>query len=145
MSQDEVSQADVLAPSRSSLSNSLTTLLKLGGAVTATGFLVGWLYQQGLMDGMELPSNIFPAKIEDLLFMTYLVALAASTVALSSFAEYLIWGAIAAIIAGLVVGVSVSMTSLFAPEMATIVMFALMALILLVRPNGLYGRPAAGL
>ncbi len=50
-----------------------------------------------------------------------------------------------AVIAGLVVGVSVSMTSLFAPEMATIVMFALMALILLVRPNGLYGRPAAGL
>ncbi|MEQ1407067.1 branched-chain amino acid ABC transporter permease [Neorhizobium sp. Rsf11] len=50
-----------------------------------------------------------------------------------------------AVIAGLVVGVAVSMTSLFAPEMATIVMFALMALILLVRPNGLYGRAAPGL
>ncbi|CAN7706309.1 branched-chain amino acid transport system permease protein [Neorhizobium galegae] len=50
-----------------------------------------------------------------------------------------------AVIAGLIVGVSVSMTSLFAPEMATIVMFALMALILLVRPNGLYGRAAPGL
>ncbi|MBP1843410.1 branched-chain amino acid transport system permease protein [Rhizobium petrolearium] len=50
-----------------------------------------------------------------------------------------------AVIAGLIVGVAVSMTSLFAPEMATIVMFALMALILLVRPNGLYGRAAPGL
>ncbi len=50
-----------------------------------------------------------------------------------------------AVVAGLVVGVAVSMTSLFAPEMATIVMFALMALILLVRPNGLYGRAAPGL
>ncbi|WP_117190386.1 branched-chain amino acid ABC transporter permease [Rhizobium terrae] len=50
-----------------------------------------------------------------------------------------------AVVAGLIVGVAVSMTSLFAPEMATIVMFALMALILLVRPNGLYGRAAPGL
>jgi branched-chain amino acid transport system permease protein len=49
-----------------------------------------------------------------------------------------------AVIAGLIVGVAISMTSLFAPEMATIVMFALMALILLVKPNGLYGRPLAG-
>jgi branched-chain amino acid transport system permease protein len=50
-----------------------------------------------------------------------------------------------AVVAGLVVGVAVSMTSLFAPEMATIVMFALMALVLLVKPNGLYGRAAPGL
>ncbi|MGK6316894.1 branched-chain amino acid ABC transporter permease [Neorhizobium sp. DT-125] len=50
-----------------------------------------------------------------------------------------------AVIAGLIVGVAVSMTSLFAPEMATIVMFALMALVLLIRPNGLYGRAAPGL
>jgi Branched-chain amino acid ABC-type transport system, permease components len=50
-----------------------------------------------------------------------------------------------AVIAGLLVGIAVSMTALFAPEMATIVMFALMALVLLVRPNGLYGRAAPGL
>lgn len=49
-----------------------------------------------------------------------------------------------AVAAGLIVGVAISMTSLFAPEMATIVMFALMALILLVRPNGLYGRALPG-
>jgi branched-chain amino acid transport system permease protein len=49
-----------------------------------------------------------------------------------------------AVVAGLLVGIAVSMTALFAPEMATIVMFALMALILLVRPQGLFGRPGAG-
>lgn len=47
-----------------------------------------------------------------------------------------------AVVAGLLVGVAVSMTALFAPEMATIVMFALMALVLLVRPQGLFGRAA---
>jgi branched-chain amino acid transport system permease protein len=46
---------------------------------------------------------------------------------------------IGAVIAGLLVGVAVSMTALFAPEMATIVMFALMAVVLLVRPQGLFG------
>jgi len=44
-----------------------------------------------------------------------------------------------AVVAGLLVGVVVSMTSLFAPEMATIAMFALMALVLIVRPQGLFG------
>lgn len=37
------------------------------------------------------------------------------------------------------VGVCISMVALFAPEMATIVMFALMAAVLLVRPQGLFG------
>lgn len=49
-----------------------------------------------------------------------------------------------AVVAGLLVGIAVSMTALFAPEMATIVMFGLMALILLVRPQGLFGRPGVG-
>lgn len=47
-----------------------------------------------------------------------------------------------AVVAGLLVGVVVSMTSLFAPEMATIAMFALMALVLIVRPHGLFGARA---
>ncbi|QTL03894.1 branched-chain amino acid ABC transporter permease [Aquabacter sp. L1I39] len=46
-----------------------------------------------------------------------------------------------AVVAGLGIGIAVSMTALFAPEMATIVMFGLMALVLLVRPQGLFGRP----
>ncbi|MGQ3671367.1 branched-chain amino acid ABC transporter permease [Xanthobacter sp. TB0136] len=48
-----------------------------------------------------------------------------------------------AVVAGLLVGIAISMTALFAPEMATIVMFALMALVLLLRPQGLFGRAAA--
>lgn len=47
---------------------------------------------------------------------------------------------IGAVVAGLLVGIAISMTALFAPEMATIVMFALMALVLLVRPQGLFGK-----
>ncbi|MET0709833.1 MAG: branched-chain amino acid ABC transporter permease [Tardiphaga sp.] len=49
---------------------------------------------------------------------------------------------VGSIIAGLLVGVVISMTALFAPEMATIVMFALMALVLLIRPQGLFGKLA---
>lgn len=47
-----------------------------------------------------------------------------------------------AVIAGLLVGIAISMTALFAPEMATIVMFALMAVVLLIRPQGLFGKLA---
>jgi branched-chain amino acid transport system permease protein len=45
-----------------------------------------------------------------------------------------------AVVAGILVGLVMSMTSLVAPEMATISMFALMALVLLIRPQGLFGR-----
>ncbi|MBS7544868.1 branched-chain amino acid ABC transporter permease [Ancylobacter oerskovii] len=48
---------------------------------------------------------------------------------------------VGAIVAGLLIGIAISMTALFAPEMATIVMFALMALVLLIRPQGLFGKP----
>ena len=45
-----------------------------------------------------------------------------------------------AVIAGLLVGVVVSMTSLFAPEMAKVSIFALMAVVLLISPQGFFGR-----
>ena len=45
-----------------------------------------------------------------------------------------------AVIAGLLVGVVVSMSSLFAPEMAKVSIFALMAIVLLIRPQGFFGR-----
>ena len=47
---------------------------------------------------------------------------------------------VGAVLAGLLVGLVVSMTSLFAPEMADVAIFALMALVLLVRPQGFFGR-----
>ena len=46
-----------------------------------------------------------------------------------------------AVLAGLLVGIVVSMTSLFAPEMAKVSIFALMAIVLLIRPQGFFGRP----
>ncbi len=48
-----------------------------------------------------------------------------------------------AVVAGLLVGLVVSLASLVAPGMAEVSMFALMALVLLVRPHGLFGRPGA--
>jgi branched-chain amino acid transport system permease protein len=45
-----------------------------------------------------------------------------------------------AVLAGLLVGVVVSITSLFAPEMAKVSIFALMAIVLLIRPQGFFGR-----
>ena len=44
-------------------------------------------------------------------------------------------------VAGLLVGVVFSMTSLFAPDLADLSIFVLMALVLLVRPQGLFGKP----
>ncbi|GAN75861.1 branched-chain amino acid ABC transporter permease [Acidisphaera rubrifaciens] len=45
-----------------------------------------------------------------------------------------------AVLAGLLVGVVVSLTSLVAPEAAQVAVFVLMAVVLLVRPQGFFGR-----
>lgn len=47
---------------------------------------------------------------------------------------------VGAVAAGLLVGVVVSFTTLFKPEYADFSMFALMAVMLIVKPNGLFGR-----
>ena len=47
------------------------------------------------------------------------------------------------VVAGMMVGIVVSLTALWAPEMSTISMFALMTLVLLIRPQGLFGRGLA--
>jgi branched-chain amino acid transport system permease protein len=46
-----------------------------------------------------------------------------------------------AVVAGLLIGEVVSVTSFFAPKMAEIVVFLVMAVVLLVRPSGLFGEP----
>ncbi len=48
-----------------------------------------------------------------------------------------------AVVAGLLVGVVFSMTSLFAPEFAELSIFVLMALVLLIRPQGFFGKAGA--
>ncbi|MDB5822981.1 MAG: Branched-chain amino acid ABC-type transport system, permease component [Herminiimonas sp.] len=45
-----------------------------------------------------------------------------------------------AVMAGLLVGVVFSMTSLFAPDLADLSIFVLMAVVLLVRPQGFFGK-----
>ena len=48
-----------------------------------------------------------------------------------------------AVVAGLLVGVVFSMTSLLAPEFAEMSIFVLMALVLLIRPQGFFGKAGA--
>ncbi len=48
-----------------------------------------------------------------------------------------------AVVAGLLVGVTVSFTSFYLPESATLSIFLLMALVLIFRPRGLFGRAGA--
>jgi branched-chain amino acid transport system permease protein len=45
-----------------------------------------------------------------------------------------------AVVAGLVVGIVYSMTSLFAPDLADLSIFVLMAAVLLVKPQGFFGK-----
>ena len=45
-----------------------------------------------------------------------------------------------AVIAGLLVGITTSFTAFYFPQMTTLSMFLLMAVILIVRPRGLFGR-----
>ena len=45
-----------------------------------------------------------------------------------------------AVLSGLILGQVVSLTSLFIPEMSNIVIFIVMAIVLLIRPSGLFGR-----
>ena len=45
-----------------------------------------------------------------------------------------------AVIAGLLVGIISSFTAFYYPQMATLSMFVLMALVLAFRPRGLFGR-----
>jgi branched-chain amino acid transport system permease protein len=47
------------------------------------------------------------------------------------------WGTVAS---GLLVGITIALTSLWYPRLADIVMFVLMAIVLLLRPKGLFGR-----
>lgn len=66
-----------------------------------------------------------------------------STVLVEAFVVTVVGGMgslVGAVVAGLLVGLVVAMTSLIAPELADLSMFALMALVLLVRPQGLFGK-----
>ena len=68
-----------------------------------------------------------------------------STVLIEAFVVTVIGGMgslVGGVGAGMLVGIVSSMVALWRPEMSTISMFALMALVLLVRPQGLFGKVA---
>ena len=68
-----------------------------------------------------------------------------STVLIEAFVVTVIGGMgslVGGVVAGMLVGIVSSMVALWRPEMSTISMFALMALVLLVRPQGLFGKVA---
>lgn len=65
------------------------------------------------------------------------------TIIIESFVVVVVGGMgslVGAVIAGLLVGEVVSLTTLFAPKMADIVVFVVMALVLLIRPSGFFGE-----
>lgn len=66
-----------------------------------------------------------------------------STVLVEAFVVTVVGGMgslIGAVVAGLLVGIVVAMTSLFWPELADLSMYVLMAVVLLIRPQGLFGQ-----
>lgn len=65
------------------------------------------------------------------------------TVVIESFVVIVVGGMgslIGAVVAGLLIGELVSLTTYFAPKLAEIMVFIFMAIILLVRPSGLFGE-----
>jgi len=65
------------------------------------------------------------------------------TIIIESFVVVVVGGMgslVGAIVAGIAIGEVVSLTTLFAPKFAEIMVFVVMALVLLVRPSGLFGE-----
>jgi branched-chain amino acid transport system permease protein len=65
------------------------------------------------------------------------------TIVIESFVVVVVGGMgslLGAIVAGLLIGEVVSLTTFFAPKMADIVVFLVMAVVLLVRPSGFFGE-----
>jgi branched-chain amino acid transport system permease protein len=65
------------------------------------------------------------------------------TIIIESFVVVVVGGMgslVGAVVSGLLIGQVVSLTTFFAPKLAEIVVFITMAIVLLVRPSGLFGE-----
>ncbi len=96
-----------------------------------------WLFVFGIGSGIAALAGLLAAPLQGV------IPEMGSTILAEAFVVTVVGGMGSiggAVIAGLLVGVVVSMTSLFAPEMAKVSIFALMAIVLLVRPQGFFGR-----
>ena len=66
------------------------------------------------------------------------------TMVIESFVVIVVGGMgslVGAVVAGLLMGQVVGLTTYFAPALAEIMVFIAMAVVLLVRPSGLFGEP----
>ena len=96
-----------------------------------------WLFVFGIGSGIAALAGLLAAPLQGV------IPEMGSTILAEAFLVTVVGGMGSiggAVIAGLLVGVVVSMTSLFAPVMAKVSIFALMAIVLLVRPQGFFGR-----
>jgi len=96
-----------------------------------------WLFVFGIGSGIAALAGLLAAPLQGV------IPEMGSTILAEAFVVTVVGGMGSiggAVIAGLLVGVVVSMTSLFAPEMAKVSIFVLMAVVLLVRPQGFFGR-----
>ena len=107
--------------------------------VGALGIDVGriWLYVFGLGCGLAGLAGILAGP------MRGVYAEMGVTIVIESFVVVVVGGMgslVGAVVAGLLIGEVVSVTTFFAPKLSEIMVFVVMAVILLVRPSGLFGE-----
>ena len=107
--------------------------------VRALGFDVGriWLLVFGIGSGLAGLAGILAGP------MRGAYAEMGVTIIIESFVVVVVGGMgslLGAVVSGLVIGQIVSLTTFFAPKLAEIVVFITMAIVLLVRPSGLFGE-----
>jgi branched-chain amino acid transport system permease protein len=107
--------------------------------VPALGFDVGrvWFLVFGLGAGLAGLAGILAGP------MRGAYAEMGVTIIIESFVVVVVGGMgslLGAVVSGLLIGQIVSLTTFFAPKLAEIVVFAFMAVVLLLRPSGLFGE-----
>jgi branched-chain amino acid transport system permease protein len=107
--------------------------------VRALGFDVGriWFLVFGIGTGLAGLAGILAGP------MRGAYAEMGVTIIIESFVVVVVGGMgslVGAIVSGLLIGQVVSLTTFFAPKLAEIVVFIFMALVLLIRPSGLFGE-----
>jgi branched-chain amino acid transport system permease protein len=107
--------------------------------VRALGFDIGriWFLVFGIGSGLAGLAGILAGP------MRGAYAEMGVTIIIESFVVVVVGGMgslVGAVVSGLLIGQVVSLTTFFAPKLAEIVVFIFMALVLLVRPSGLFGE-----
>jgi branched-chain amino acid transport system permease protein len=107
--------------------------------VRALGFDVGriWFLVFGIGSGLAALAGVLAGP------MRAVYAEMGVTIIIESFVVVVVGGMgslLGAVISGLLIGQIVSLTTFFTPKLAEIIVFIFMAIVLLVRPSGLFGE-----